>query len=87
MRVFKLAQSWITMKVLLSIIVSTFGALGNLILVLLIVLYIFAVLGLQVIGEYYKRAAFEATDNDEQFPRFVNDYYLLLVIFTENISE
>ena len=57
------------MKVLLNIIVSTFGALGNLILVLLITLYIFAVLGLQVVGEYYTKKAFDAQDNEDEFPR------------------
>ena len=36
MRVLKLAQSWTTMKVLLSIIISTLGALGNLTFILLI---------------------------------------------------
>ncbi|EDS44185.1 voltage-gated sodium channel [Culex quinquefasciatus] len=35
LRVLKLAQSWTTMKVLLSIIISTIGALGNLTFVLL----------------------------------------------------
>ena len=48
MRVLKLAQSWTTMKVLLSIIISTLGALGNLTFILLIVIYIFAILGMQV---------------------------------------
>ena len=50
MRVLKLAQSWTTMKVLLSIIISTLGALGNLTFILLIVIYIFAVLGMQLFG-------------------------------------
>ena len=71
LRVFKLAQSWITMKVLLNIIFSTFGALGNLILVLLIVIYIFSVLGLQTLGNYYTRKAFGAVDNEDEFPRLV----------------
>ena len=53
MRVLKLAQSWTTMKVLLSIIISTLGALGNLTFILLIVIYIFAVLGMQLFGKDY----------------------------------
>ena len=57
------------MKVLLNIIFSTFGALGNLVLVLLIVLYIFAVLGLQVLGSYYTRKSFDAIDDEDEFPR------------------
>ena len=36
------------LKVLLSIIISTLGALGNLTFILLIVIYIFAILGMQV---------------------------------------
>lgn len=49
----KLAQSWTTMKVLLSIIISTIGALGNLTLVLVIVIYIFAVIGMQLFSKDY----------------------------------
>lgn len=51
LRVLKLAQSWTTMKVLLSIIISTIGALGNLTLVLVIVIYIFAVIGMQLFSK------------------------------------
>jgi hypothetical protein len=58
MRVLKLAQSWTTMKVLLSIIISTLGALGNLTLLLLIVIYIFAVLGMQIFGKTYTAEKF-----------------------------
>ncbi|XP_030387841.1 sodium channel protein 60E [Scaptodrosophila lebanonensis] len=53
LRVLKLAQSWTTMKVLLSIIISTIGALGNLTLILVIVIYIFAVIGMQLFSRDY----------------------------------
>ncbi|XP_025154885.1 sodium channel protein 60E isoform X2 [Harpegnathos saltator] len=53
LRVLKLAQSWTTMKVLLSIIISTIGALGNLTFVLVIVIYIFAVIGMQLFNKDY----------------------------------
>lgn len=53
LRVLKLAQSWTTMKVLLSIIISTIGALGNLTLILVIVIYIFAVIGMQLFSKDY----------------------------------
>ena len=59
MRVLKLAQSWTTMKVLLSIIISTLGALGNLTFILLIVIYIFAVLGMQLFGKDYTTENFD----------------------------
>ncbi|CAH1186251.1 unnamed protein product [Phyllotreta striolata] len=58
LRVLKLAQSWITMKVLLSIIISTIGALGNLTLVLAIVIYIFAVIGMQLFSKDYTEEIF-----------------------------
>ena len=48
-----MAQSWRTMRVLLSIIISTLGALGNLTFVLLIIIYIFAVIGMQLFGKNY----------------------------------
>ncbi|PSN31689.1 hypothetical protein C0J52_21915, partial [Blattella germanica] len=53
LRVLKLARSWTTMKVLLSIIISTIGALGNLTFVLVIVIYIFAVIGMQLFSKDY----------------------------------
>lgn len=58
LRVLKLAQSWTTMKVLLSIIISTIGALGNLTLVLVIVIYIFAVIGMQLFSKDYVEERF-----------------------------
>lgn len=58
LRVLKLAQSWITMRVLLSIILSTIGALGNLTFILVIVIYIFAVIGMQLFGKDYTPAIF-----------------------------
>lgn len=58
MRVFKLAQSWGTMRLLLSIIMNTLGALGNLTLILLIVIYIFAVVGLQLFNDKYTEDKF-----------------------------
>jgi hypothetical protein len=73
LRVFKLAQSWITMKVLLNIIFSTFGALGNLTLVLLIVIYIFSVMGMQIIGGAYIPTAFKADEDYENYPRCVDN--------------
>lgn len=59
LRVLKLAQSWTTMKVLLSIIISTIGALGNLTFVLVIVIYIFAVIGMQLFSKSYTPDKFE----------------------------
>lgn len=47
------------MKVLLSIIISTIGALGNLTFVLVIVIYIFAVIGMQLFSKSYTPDKFE----------------------------
>jgi hypothetical protein len=60
------------MKILLNIIFSTFGALGNLTLVLVIFIYIFAVLGMQIIGGQYTPQNFDtSTPMEEDFPRLL----------------
>ncbi|XP_013413556.1 sodium channel protein 1 brain [Lingula anatina] len=55
-RVFKLAQSWTTMRVLLTIILKTMGSLTNVTIVLAIVMYIFAVIGMQLFRNAYLKA-------------------------------
>ncbi|GLV43437.1 Na channel protein 60E [Carabus blaptoides fortunei] len=79
LRVLKLAQSWTTMKVLLSIIISTIGALGNLTLVLVIVIYIFAVIGMQLFSEDYTEAKFAP----DPIPRwnFTDFFHSFMMIF------
>ncbi|EDW31559.1 GL11199 [Drosophila persimilis] len=72
LRVLKLAQSWTTMKVLLSIIISTIGALGNLTLILVIVIYIFAVIGMQLFSKDYTAEKFDP----DPVPRWnFNDFF------------
>nr|BAA04133.1 voltage-gated sodium channel [Halocynthia roretzi] len=56
MRVFKLAKSWPTLNMLIKIIGNSMGSLGNLTLILIIVLFIFAVVGMQLFRERYKEA-------------------------------
>jgi len=53
LRVFKLAKSWPTLNLLIGIIGRTMGALGNLCFVLAIIIFIFAVMGMQVFGANY----------------------------------
>lgn len=48
LRVFKLAKSWQTLNRLILIIGKSIGALGNLTVILVIVIFIFAVMGMQV---------------------------------------
>nr|AAK01090.1 putative BSC1 sodium channel protein [Blattella germanica] len=72
LRVLKLARSWTTMKVLLSIIISTIGALGNLTFVLVIVIYIFAVIGMQLFSKDYTADKFYP----DPIPRWnFNDFF------------
>uniref|UniRef100_A0A8D2LK26 Sodium channel protein n=1 Tax=Varanus komodoensis TaxID=61221 RepID=A0A8D2LK26_VARKO len=54
MRVFKLAKSWPTLNTLIKIILNSVDALGNLTLVLAIIVFIFAVFGMQLFGSCYK---------------------------------
>ncbi|KAJ2949663.1 hypothetical protein O0L34_g15590 [Tuta absoluta] len=61
LRVFKLAKSWPTLNLLISIMGRTMGALGNLIFVLCIIIFIFAVMGMQLFGKNY-------VDNVDRFP-------------------
>lgn len=79
LRVLKLAQSWTTMKVLLSIIISTIGALGNLTFVLVIVIYIFAVIGMQLFSKDYTAEKFEP----DPIPRwnFSDFFHSFMMIF------
>ncbi|XP_063905113.1 sodium channel protein 60E isoform X3 [Zophobas morio] len=79
LRVLKLAQSWITMKVLLSIIISTIGALGNLTFVLVIVIYIFAVIGMQLFSKDYTQDKFYP----DPVPRwnFTDFFHSFMMIF------
>lgn len=53
LRVFKLAKSWPTLNLLISIMGKTVGALGNLTFVLCIIIFIFAVMGMQLFGKNY----------------------------------
>nr|XP_041570205.1 sodium channel protein type 5 subunit alpha [Taeniopygia guttata] len=53
LRVFKLAKSWPTLNTLIKIICNSLGALSNLTLVLAIVVFIFAIVGVQLFGRSY----------------------------------
>lgn len=62
LRVFKLAKSWPTLNLLISIMGRTVGALGNLTFVLCIIIFIFAVMGMQLFGKNYTGTE-EETEN------------------------
>uniref|UniRef100_A0A665W600 Sodium channel protein n=1 Tax=Echeneis naucrates TaxID=173247 RepID=A0A665W600_ECHNA len=82
MRVFKLAKSWPTLNMLIKIIGNSVGALGNLTLVLAIIVFIFAVVGMQLFGKNYKDCVCRIAV-DCELPRWhMNDFFhAFLIIF------
>ncbi|KAM9843922.1 sodium channel protein type 4 subunit alpha B [Aulostomus maculatus] len=82
MRVFKLAKSWPTLNMLIKIIGNSVGALGNLTLVLAIIVFIFAVVGMQLFGRNYKDCVCRISE-DCELPRWhMNDFFhAFLIIF------
>uniref|UniRef100_A0A3Q2G995 Sodium channel protein n=1 Tax=Cyprinodon variegatus TaxID=28743 RepID=A0A3Q2G995_CYPVA len=82
LRVFKLAKSWPTLNKLIKIIGNSVGALGNLTLVLAIIVFIFAVVGMQLFGKYYKDCVCKISD-DCRLPRWhMNDFFhSFLIVF------
>ena len=79
MRVFRLAQTWPTMKRILAIMLSSLGALANLTLVLGIIIYIFAIIGMQLFSKEYTVDKFEP----DEIPRwnFTDFWHSLVLIF------
>ncbi|XP_076866362.1 sodium channel protein type 4 subunit alpha B isoform X2 [Brachyhypopomus gauderio] len=82
MRVFKLAKSWPTLSMLIKIIGNSVGALGNLTLVLAIIVFIFAVVGMQLFGKSYKDCVCKISE-DCELPRWhMNDFFhSFLIVF------
>nr|WAX25744.1 sodium channel protein type 4 subunit alpha A [Tetraodon mbu] len=82
LRVFKLAKSWPTLNMLIKIIGSSVGALGNLTLVLAIIVFIFAVVGMQLFGKSYKDCVCKISPECE-LPRWhMNDFFhSFLIVF------
>lgn len=82
LRVFKLAKSWPTLNTLIKIIGNSVGALGNLTLVLAIIVFIFAVVGMQLFGKSYKDCVCKISD-DCTLPRWhMSDFFhSFLIVF------
>ncbi|XP_069560724.1 sodium channel protein type 4 subunit alpha A [Brachyistius frenatus] len=82
LRVFKLAKSWPTLNMLIKIIGNSVGALGNLTLVLAIIVFIFAVVGMQLFGKSYKECVCKIS-LDCELPRWhMNDFFhSFLIVF------
>ncbi|KAH0626962.1 hypothetical protein JD844_002291 [Phrynosoma platyrhinos] len=82
MRVFKLAKSWPTLNMLIKIIGNSVGALGNLTLVLAIIVFIFAVVGMQLFGKSYIECVCKIS-TDCELPRWhMHDFFhAFLIVF------
>ncbi|KAB5546167.1 hypothetical protein PHYPO_G00068990 [Pangasianodon hypophthalmus] len=82
LRVFKLAKSWPTLNMLIKIIGNSVGALGNLTLVLAIIVFIFAVVGMQLFGKNYRDCVCKIAESCE-LPRWhMNDFFhSFLIVF------
>ncbi|XP_077988400.1 sodium channel protein 1 brain-like isoform X2 [Glandiceps talaboti] len=80
LRVFKLAQSWGTMRMLISIIGNTLTSIGYLTVILFIIIYICAVIGMQLFGEVY---VIENFADDGEVPRwnFKDFYHSFMMVF------
>ncbi|UJR10951.1 hypothetical protein I4U23_015136 [Adineta vaga] len=77
LRVFKLAKSWQTLNRLISIIGKSIGALGNLTLILIIMIFIFAVMGMQLFGQKYA----EKFGNDIPRWNFSDFFHAFMIVF------
>ncbi|KAM8758240.1 sodium channel protein type 5 subunit alpha isoform 1-T1 [Rhynchonycteris naso] len=82
LRVFKLAKSWPTLNTLIKIIGNSVGALGNLTLVLAIIVFIFAVVGMQLFGKNYSELSYKISASGPQ-PRWhmMDFFHAFLIIF------
>ncbi|XP_062900562.1 sodium channel, voltage gated, type V-like, alpha b isoform X3 [Mobula hypostoma] len=82
LRVFKLAKSWPTLNTLIKIIGNSMGALGNLTLVLAIIVFIFAVVGMQLFGKSYSDCVCKISDKCK-LPRWhMHDFFhSFLIVF------
>jgi len=77
LRVFKLAKSWPTLNLLIGIIGRTMGALGNLCFVLAIIVFIFAVMGMQLFGANYISENFDGRELRWHFGDFLHSFMIV----------
>ncbi|XP_008834406.1 sodium channel protein type 10 subunit alpha isoform X1 [Nannospalax galili] len=83
LRVFKLAKSWPTLNTLIKIIGNSVGALGNLTFILAIIVFIFALVGKQLLGEDYRCKQDAITQPGDKQPRWHmwDFFHSFLIIF------
>ncbi|NWX24747.1 SCN5A protein, partial [Aegotheles bennettii] len=81
LRVFKLAKSWPTLNTLIKIIGNSLGALSNLTLVLAIIVFIFAIVGVQLFGTNYRNNCYKINKNGKPRWHMMDFFHSFLVIF------
>ncbi|NWS93738.1 SCN5A protein, partial [Mionectes macconnelli] len=81
LRVFKLAKSWPTLNTLIKIICNSLGALSNLTLVLGIIIFIFAIVGVQLFGKSYKLNCTKISKDCKPRWHMMDFFHSLLVVF------
>ncbi|XP_012789522.2 sodium channel protein type 10 subunit alpha [Sorex araneus] len=83
LRVFKLAKSWPTLNTLIKIIGNSVGALGNLTFILAIIVFIFALVGKQLLGDSYKERGCKIAASNEPWPRWhmYDFFHSFLIVF------
>uniref|UniRef100_A0A673U4I0 Sodium channel protein n=1 Tax=Suricata suricatta TaxID=37032 RepID=A0A673U4I0_SURSU len=83
LRVFKLAKSWPTLNTLIKIIGNSVGALGNLTIILAIIVFVFALVGKQLLGDNYRDNRHNISAPDEEWPRWhMHDFFhSFLIVF------
>ncbi|NXF65628.1 SCN5A protein, partial [Ciccaba nigrolineata] len=81
LRVFKLAKSWPTLNTLIKIIGNSLGALSNLTFVLGIIVFIFAIVGVQLFGRSYGENSHKINKNGEPRWHMMDFFHSFLIIF------
>ncbi|NXX83191.1 SCN5A protein, partial [Urocolius indicus] len=81
LRVFKLAKSWPTLNTLIKIIGNSLGALSNLTLVLAIIVFIFAIVGVQLFGRSYGENRHKINKDGQPRWHMMDFFHSFLVVF------
>lgn len=81
LRVFKLAKSWPTLNTLIKIIGNSLGALSNLTLVLAIIVFIFAIVGVQLFGRSYGEHSHKIHKDGKPRWHMMDFFHSFLVVF------
>ncbi|XP_066269448.1 sodium channel protein 1 brain-like isoform X1 [Branchiostoma lanceolatum] len=80
-RVLKLAKSWPTMQLLLTIITNSIQDVGGLTFLLVVIIYIFSVLGMQMFGQDYKDNYLRLPGKEVPRWNFVDFHHSFMMVF------